>query len=42
MVGETLEQHCEYEFNSIRAAAFPMLHCWDNMVVGDQKVIIFS
>jgi hypothetical protein len=23
MVGETLEQHCEHEFNSIRAAAFP-------------------
>ena len=24
MVGETLEQHCEIEFNKIRAAAFPM------------------
>jgi len=23
MVGETLEQHCEHEFNTIRAAAFP-------------------
>lgn len=23
MVGETLEQHCEYEFNRIRATAFP-------------------
>lgn len=23
MVGETLEQHCEYEFNRLRAAAFP-------------------
>lgn len=23
MVGESLEQHCEHEFNSIRAAAFP-------------------
>jgi len=23
MVGETLEQHCEHEFNAIRAAAFP-------------------
>lgn len=23
MVGETLEQHCEHEFNSIRAVAFP-------------------
>ena len=23
MVGETLEQHCEHEFDSIRAAAFP-------------------
>jgi hypothetical protein len=23
MIGETLEQHCEHEFNSIRAAAFP-------------------
>jgi hypothetical protein len=23
MVGETLEQHCEHEFNSIRATAFP-------------------
>jgi hypothetical protein len=26
MVGETLEQHCEHEFNSIRAAAFPKAH----------------
>jgi len=26
MVGETLEQHCEFEFNRIRAAAFPMVH----------------
>ena len=25
MVGETLEQHCEIEFNRIRAAAFPVL-----------------
>jgi len=24
MVGETLEQHCEIEFNKIRSAAFPM------------------
>lgn len=24
MVGETLEQHCEIEFNKIRAAAFPL------------------
>lgn len=23
MVGETLEQHCEHEFNSLRSAAFP-------------------
>ena len=23
MVGETLEQHCETEFNRIRSAAFP-------------------
>ncbi len=23
MIGESLEQHCEYEFNNIRAAAFP-------------------
>src|SRR5690606_29942983 len=23
MVGETLEQHCEYEFNRLRATAFP-------------------
>ena len=23
MVGETLEQHCETEFNRIRATAFP-------------------
>lgn len=23
MIGETLEQHCEYEFNRIRASAFP-------------------
>jgi len=23
MVGETLEQHCEIEFNRIRAMAFP-------------------
>lgn len=26
MVGETLEQHCETEFNRIRATAFPMAH----------------
>ena len=23
MVGESLEQHCDYEFNKIRASAFP-------------------
>ena len=23
MIGETLEQHCEQEFNKIRSAAFP-------------------
>jgi hypothetical protein len=38
MVGETLEQHCEYEFNSIRAAAFPnATFVKDNMVVGGSK-----
>lgn len=26
MVGETLEQHCEIEFNKIRATAFPNVH----------------
>ena len=26
MVGETLEQHCEIEFNKIRSAAFPMAY----------------
>lgn len=26
MVGETLEQHCENEFNKIRAAAFPLAY----------------
>ena len=26
MVGETLEQHCEIEFNRIRASAFPRAH----------------
>ena len=26
MVGETLEQHCETEFNRIRATAFPLAH----------------
>jgi hypothetical protein len=26
MVGETLEQHCEIEFNKIRATAFPRAH----------------
>ena len=26
MVGETLEQHCEIEFNKIRATAFPLAH----------------
>jgi hypothetical protein len=26
MVGETLEQHCEIEFNRIRAAAFQRAH----------------
>lgn len=38
MVGETLEQHCEYEFNSIRAAAFPnATFVKDNIVVGGSK-----
>lgn len=26
MVGETLEQHCETEFNRLRAAAFPQAY----------------
>ncbi|MEY3739692.1 MAG: hypothetical protein RLZZ192_368 [Pseudomonadota bacterium] len=28
MVGETLEQHCEIEFNRILAAAFPRAYFW--------------
>ena len=30
MVGETLEQHCETEFNCIRATAFPRVFEKDN------------
>lgn len=38
MVGETLEQHCETEFNRIRATAFPMAYFEkDNDVRGGSK-----
>lgn len=38
MVGETLEKHCEYEFNAIRAAAFPNATFGkDNAVVEGSK-----
>jgi hypothetical protein len=38
MVGETLEKHCEYEFNSIRSAAFPNATFGkDNTVVDGTK-----
>ena len=38
MVGETLEQHCENEFNKIRAAAFPRAYFEkDNDVVDGTK-----
>jgi hypothetical protein len=38
MVGETLEQHCEVEFNKIRAAAFPNAHfAKDNDASGGTK-----
>lgn len=38
MIGESLEQHCEYEFNSIRATAFPRAEfCKDNIPVGGSK-----
>ncbi len=38
MVGETLEQHCEIEFNKIRAAAFPRAYFEkDNDVVEGTK-----
>lgn len=38
MVGETLEQHCEIEFNKIRAAAFPNSYFEkDNEVIGGTK-----
>lgn len=38
MIGESLEQHCEYEFNNIRAAAFPnATFIKDNVVVGGSK-----
>ena len=38
MVGETLERHCETEFNRIRAAAFPRAYFGkDNEVVGGTK-----
>ena len=37
-MGESLEQHCEYEFNNIRAAAFPnATFIKDNVVVGGSK-----
>ena len=32
MVGETLEQHCETEFNRIRAAAFPRAYLKKTMM----------
>ena len=38
MIGESLEQHCEYEFNNIRSAAFPnATFIKDNVVVGGSK-----
>ena len=38
MVGETLEQHCETEFNRIRATAFPRAYFEkDNEVAGGSK-----
>ncbi len=38
MVGESLEQHCEYQFNSIRAVAFPnATFIKDNIAVGGSK-----
>ena len=38
MVGESLEQHCEIEFNKIRATAFPRAYFEkDNDVVGGTK-----
>lgn len=38
MVGESLEQHCETEFNKMRAAAFPKAYFEkDNDVVGGTK-----
>ncbi len=38
MIGESLEQHCEYEFNSIRATAFPGAEFYkDNIPVGGSK-----
>ena len=38
MIGQSLEQHCEYEFNNIRAAAFPnATFIKDNLVVEESK-----
>lgn len=38
MVGETLEQHCEIQFNKLRATAFPNAYFEkDNKVVGGTK-----
>ena len=38
MIGESLEQHCEYEFNNVRAAAFPnATFIKDNVVIGGSK-----
>ena len=43
MVGESLEQHCEIEFNKMRAAAFPKAYFEkDNDVVDGTKAISCS
>ena len=44
MVGETLEQHCEIEFNRIRATAFPRAYFEkdNNARSGSKGDFIFS
>ena len=41
MVGETLEQHCENEFNSLRATGFQSAFEKDNDAKTGVKVIMY-
>ena len=42
MIGESLEQHCEYEFNKLRSLAFPTAQFGkDNDAQGGSKGDIY-